>query len=76
MELTDEARAEFQMKLEKSIVDKRLLPYVLGLEKTNYYAFDSLAMLLLEKGDWAFIQGVRIAVALDPNALQYKAFEE
>lgn len=70
MELTDKSRQEFQRKLENSVIDPRLIPYIYHLEKTNYKAFDVLAMLLLEKGDYAFIQGVRLAIALDPNAPQ------
>lgn len=78
MELTDEARAEFQMKLQHSVIDKRLLPYVLGLEKSNYSAFDRLVMLMLNFGDTAFIYGVQLAIHLDSEGSlpSYTSFVE
>jgi hypothetical protein len=72
MQLKDEYRVEFLSKVDRSCLHHDLKPYVLGLEVSNYWIFDRLAMLMLNYGGAAFIYGASIAVALDPAAPKIK----
>lgn len=70
MQLTDENRQKFQRKFDESVIAPLARAYVSSLEQDNYEVWDRLAMLLLDYGDHAFVLGVYVAVALDPNAPQ------